>query len=270
MKNFIPHQGGLLIKNLPVDQELIPTPATSDFDFNQKKTFISEACSIGIGCLLGEVFGYKNEKSGSPIHNNFATQKGKDSISNEGSNFILPFHVEDIHTWPYAPDYVMLFCLRGCREGKALTYLLNSADIVKQLDAATLIQLRKKEYFTKPPQSFSGDADGNGIMPVLSGSEEMPFLMIEFTDTGAVTNKAQRALDAFKNACNNSPDIIEICLEQGDLLIFDNRVNIHSRSVFPAFFDGQDRWLQRTFIHDGGMRPWKTKLRTPLSNILNL
>lgn len=271
LKTEIHGKGILLIKNLPVDEPLIPTPAGSDFDFNQKKTFVSEACSVAVGSILGQTYGYKNEKKGATLHNNFPTVSGKISLSNEGSLLKLAWHSEDVHTFPYNPDFVILNCLRGCREAKAETYLLNSADIIKQLSPEIIEQLRKSEYYTTPPQSFSVDADGSGrTMPVLSGHEDMPTMHVSFNNTKGITHKAEKALQVFEEACNNSLNVITVRLAAGNLLAFDNRVNIHARNNFPAHFDGLDRWLQRLFVKDGSMRTWREKLLNSVSKTVNL
>ncbi len=37
-------------------------------------------------------------------------------------------------------------------------------------------------------------------------------------------------------------------LRPGELLIIDNRRAIHARSGFKAYYDGEDRWLQRIYV----------------------
>ena len=260
LKNGQNPKGSILMKNTPQDKNLIGTPECATFDYNTKRTFVSEALAIGVANVLGEVYAYKNEKGGSKIHNNFLTAQRLNSISNEGEH-LIPYHIEDVHTAPYHPDYVMLNCLKGHND--ANTYLINSSDIVELLTENQINQLRKFEYFTTPPQSFGGDSDGNGnLMPILSGSMEQPLLFVEFTDTRGVTHKANKCLEEFKKICiENNAISTKINLSSGELLLFDNRVNIHSRNAYREDVTSTSkRWLQRSFIKDGGLLEWKEQM----------
>jgi len=267
LKNGNNLNGALLLKNIPHDKNLVGTPELTTFDYNEKGTFVSEAFAVGIGSVLGEVYAYKNEKGGNKIHNNFLTQSGQNSVSNEGK-LLIPYHIEDVHTAPYHPDYIILNCLRGHKD--ANTYLINSSEIVKLLTQDQLHQLYKSEYFTTPPQSFGGDADGNGnLMPILSGPVEQPIMFVEFTDTKAVTHKANKCLGEFKKVCVEEVSNIEVNLSCGDLLLFDNRINIHSRNAYHEDVTSQTkRWLQRIFVKDGGLLEWKDQMFDPKSKIL--
>lgn len=40
----------------------------------------------------------------------------------------------------------------------------------------------------------------------------------------------------------------EVFLQEGDLLIIDNRRAVHGRNKFTAYYDGYDRWLQRAYV----------------------
>ena len=140
----------LLLKNFPIDHSLIPTPSDYFTMWDKKKSFTTEAVGVGIASILGEVFGYKNQKNGNLIQNNYPVFQTKRTISNESSD-ILPFHTEDIHVHPFHPDFVLLYCLRGCRENKAKTYLLHSEDIVKNL-TSDIIEGLSQDHFYIPPQ----------------------------------------------------------------------------------------------------------------------
>jgi L-asparagine oxygenase len=267
LRNGKNHNGALLLMNIPRDKNLIRTPESTNFDYKDKGTFVSEAFSVGIGSVLGEVYAYKNEKGGNKIHNNFLTQKGQNSVSNEGK-LLIPYHIEDVHAAPYHPDYVILNCLRGHKD--ANTYLINSSDIIKLLTQDQLIQLYKAEYFTTPPQSFGGDADGNGnLMPILSGTKEKPILFVEFTDTKGITHKANKCLEEFKRICVEEVASIEVNLSSGNLLLFDNRINLHSRNAYNEDVTSQTkRWLQRLFVKDGGLLEWSDQMLDSYNKIL--
>jgi hypothetical protein len=267
LKNGNNEFGAILFKNTPQDTNLIGTPEDTNFDYNSKRSFVSEAFAVGIASVLGEVYAYKNEKGGNKIHNNFLTKKGINTVSNEGM-LLIPFHIEDVHTAPFHPDYVMLNCLRGNKD--ANTYLINSSEIIKHLSEEEIIQLYKNEFYTTPPQSFGGDADGNGnLMPILSGDLKQPIMFVEFTDTRGVTHKANKVLQSFKSICMEKSSKLEVNLSSGDLLLFDNRVNIHSRNAYKEDVTSQNkRWLQRLFIKDGGLLEWRGQMLDSENKIL--
>jgi L-asparagine oxygenase len=64
----------------------------------------------------------------------------------------------------------------------------------------------------------------------------------------ALSGEADEAIKALTAACND-PDLSEsVQLRAGDLLAINNNRCAHSRSAFPALFDGRDRWLQRVYV----------------------
>jgi L-asparagine oxygenase len=40
----------------------------------------------------------------------------------------------------------------------------------------------------------------------------------------------------------------QVHLDPGSLLVINNKKVLHSRSEFPANFDGNDRWLIRSYV----------------------
>jgi L-asparagine oxygenase len=62
------------------------------------------------------------------------------------------------------------------------------------------------------------------------------------------TDEAQEALDELNNAISQS--VQDIVLEQGDLLVIDNRTTVHGRKPFAARYDGTDRWVMRLLVAD--------------------
>ena len=98
-------------------------------------------------------------------------------------------------------------------------------------------------------------------MPVLSGPADQPIMYIEFTDTRGITHKANKCLQEFQKICVENVQNIEINLSSGDLLLFDNRINIHSRNAYNEDVSSAfKRWLQRIFIKDGGLLEWKDQI----------
>ncbi|MCX4670993.1 TauD/TfdA family dioxygenase [Streptomyces sp. NBC_01381] len=71
-------------------------------------------------------------------------------------------------------------------------------------------------------------------------------LKVDFDATAALDAGAAAALerlrDAFVEASTSVP------LRSGEMVFVDNRLAIHGRSAFTPRYDGQDRWLHRTFV----------------------
>ena len=251
----IDSKGYLLIENLPVDNNLCPTPNLTN-SFN-KNTFISEACISGICQLIGDVFGYKNEKEGKLFHNIIPKQGKSKALSNEGFGVLLDLHNEDIHLYPHSPTFVSLFCLRKDRNEDAKTLLLPIKPLLASIPSDILTILRQPLFFVDPPESFGKDNKKSTALPVIDGPLDNPQVIVEFNDMQGLNSKAKKALYAFKQICYNSPHMIEVKLKPGDLLVFDNRKVIHGRTSFRPYFDGNDRWCHRMFIKTGGFWDWR-------------
>jgi len=266
-RNF-DNEGLLLIRNCPIDPNLLETPL--DTNAPNKTTFISEAMISGIGQLIGDVFGYTNEKNGALVHNICPTLTGEKKVSSEGADLPFPFHVENLNFYPYTPTHLILFCLRNDREQKARTYLLNPKKVIWNLDNEIVNVLRKNLFSVGGNDSIGIDDAREIIMPIIRGSLANPEVTIEFKDTKPLTKEAEIALNAFKNACNLSEDIVSTNLKPGEMLIIDNRKILHSRNQFKAYYDGKDRWLQRIYVSVGNLSwNWKDKLEKGKFNIVN-
>lgn len=258
MRRSFEHQGYLIIENSPMDEYLIPTPLTREWK-DQKHSYISEAFITGIGQLLGEIYGYRGEKRGALIHNNYPTRSGAVSISNEGSKVVLPMHNEDIHVFPYSPSFLLLGCLRQGIQSDVYTYILNIKHVLKELTEEDISVLRSKQFYIEAPESFEADSPSSTLIPIISGPAYTPQVSIEFTDSRGISKDARRVLEKFKEACLGSSSMKKVVLKTGDILILDNRKTLHGRSDFEASFDGSDRWCQRIFIKSGDLWDWREK-----------
>lgn len=58
------NEGYILLENLPIDIDLIPTPIEHSDVAKTKKTFTSESNLAIIGSCLGSLYGYKQESQG--------------------------------------------------------------------------------------------------------------------------------------------------------------------------------------------------------------
>jgi L-asparagine oxygenase len=137
----------LLIRNLPIDDDLPETPHDAKRSLI-KKSFVSESCLTGFSQLLGDVYGYIDEKKGELIHNvcPVKSQESKNYVS-ESSIRPLPFHTEYSY-FDFRPDYLSLYCLRSDQKQRVATTIVYVRDLVNKLSS------KETEILRKPLFSF--------------------------------------------------------------------------------------------------------------------
>jgi L-asparagine oxygenase len=241
--------GVLLIKGLPIDPGLyhVKTPSNAERSAD-KTTFVSERCLAMIGSRLGHLVSYIQEKNGD-LFQNLAPVQGCEQIqSSSGSKSRLQFHRETVFH-PYAPEYLLLLCLRADHDAIAETTYASITHALPLISANHRDLLFQPLYQTGIDYSFGNiqTIQGKGpVMPVLYGNREDPFLNYDEDLMEAMTSEAGAALEALKDAIASVYRSIK--LEVGDLLCIDNRRTVHGRSPFKPRYDGFDRWLQRSFV----------------------
>jgi L-asparagine oxygenase len=242
-------QGILLLQGLPIDPGLyhVRTPVNAQRSLD-KTTFVSERCLAMIGSRLGHLVSYIQEKNGD-LFQNLAPVKEQEQIqSSAGSKTRLQFHRETVFH-PYAPEYLLLFCLRPDHDRLAETTCASITHALPLLSDHDRDCLFQPLYRTGIDYSFGNTQTikGNGpVLPVLYGNRADPFLNYDEDLMEAITEEAQAALESLKQAIAQVYRSIK--LNTGDLLCIDNRRTVHGRSSFAARYDGFDRWLQRSFV----------------------
>lgn len=241
--------GVLLLRGLPIDPGLyhVHTPLNAQRS-TEKTTYVSERCLAMIGSRLGHLVSYIQEKNGD-LFQNLAPVKSQEKIqSSGGSKTRLQFHRETVFH-PYAPEYLLLFCLRPDHDRVAETTYASITHALPLISEAHRNLLFQPLYQTGIDYSFGNvqTVKGNGpVLPVLYGNRHDPFLNYDEDLMTAMTPEAEAALEALKNAITQVYQGIK--LEVGDLLCIDNRRTVHGRSSFVPRYDGFDRWLQRSFV----------------------
>jgi L-asparagine oxygenase len=181
------------------------------------------------------------------------------ATSSESSDVDLAFHTDfsfnpDEPDQPLThgkPDYIVLFCLRGAREGGETVYA-DARDICRHLSPAECAVLRQPLFQFSTSYSFANkrrDRPWSIPSPVLTGPDLFPEISVDLLcGSRGLTDESRRALDAVRRACA-APDVTRrVSLQPGDLLLIDNRKGAHGRSAFRASFDGCDRWLHRVYV----------------------
>jgi len=242
-------EGILLLRGLPIDPGLDRTRTPMDaMRSPEKTTHVSERCLAMIGSRLGHLVSYIQEKNGD-LFQNLAPVKGNEQVqSSGGSKTRLQFHRETVFH-PYAPEFLLLFCLRPDHDRVAETTYASIAHALPLLSAEHRERLFQPLYRTGIDYSFGNvqmTRDNGTILPVLYGRCSDPFLNYDEDLMTAMTPEAQEALDALKEAIASVYQGLK--LDVGDLLCIDNRRTVHGRSSFTPRYDGFDRWLQRAFV----------------------
>ncbi|BCL84576.1 L-asparagine oxygenase [Ktedonobacteria bacterium brp13] len=259
--------GMLLIRNLPIDQCLSPTPDDGGVA-REKTSYLSEYVLLAQMFHLGEPIGYADEKGGALIQNICPVRGKEEAQENCGSTY-LEFHTEDAFH-PHKPDFVGLLCLKPDHDHSAITAAASIRRALSLIPSKAQDILRQPLYRIRLSSSFLPDsmqAAYSDNMPVLTGDVLEPEMSVDFYGMEAQTLSGQLALKMLEDALLQVA--AEYRLMQGDLMIVDNRVAAHARTAFQPRHDGQDRWLQRLFVvHDfrssRASRPRNSHICTPL------
>jgi len=238
-----PHRSGaLLIRNSPIG-DLPPTPSTPASFVH--KDLATELTLLTVARQLGQPVGYLPEHGGRIVQNIVPTEGDADRQTSTSSRSNLMFHTETAFH-PYRPRYLLLLCLRG--DPAARTTLASVHDIVESLDDEIVDAMFEARYRTAVDASFlEGRANEFGpLMPLVSGTLDEPTFVFDADLTVGVDPLAEHVVDAVRDAIDRCQT--SVVLQPGDLLVIDNNVAVHGRSPFVARFDGNDRWLQRTFV----------------------
>jgi L-asparagine oxygenase len=252
--------GALLLRGLPLDHNLPPTPVDGCVA-PYKEGRISECAILSVAVLLGEPVAYAAEKHGALVQDVFPTAAQRESPSNESSAAPLDFHTEltfsrDAPERPLhvaSPDFVLLLGLRSPPERSARTLVIEARDLCSRLEDAVLAALRAPEFQLRAPHSFTRDGDGSRPWsppgPLLRGPPGAPSLAFDAAcGIRGLSPEADAALDALRAACNDEAAQVSVQLGPGDLLAINNTRCAHARSDYVAAFDGGDRWLQRVYV----------------------
>ncbi|MBO8192286.1 TauD/TfdA family dioxygenase [Streptomyces oryzae] len=237
--------GTLLLRNLPVETPLPPTPGDGRFPDHWSALPLSTLTQLAVMSVLGDAISYADEKEGRLVQDICPLPGAEERQENSGS-VLLDLHTEDSFH-PYRPDYLSLYCLRSGPDRNAITVTGSIRAALPLLSPLCAATLREPVYRTRFSSSF-GDAAAprhTSPRPVLSGPADDPDLCVNFFGTEAVDERGTVALDELRGAVEKV--LCGVLLQPGDLILIDNRTAVHGRTGFTPGYDGQDRWLRRCF-----------------------
>jgi L-asparagine oxygenase len=233
--------GLALLRNVPVGLVLPPTPRER-IDGDAPAMWADAVAGV-FGTLLGTVFTIDGKSAGRHIHDIFPVQ-GDECTQLGSSQAELIWHVEEAFH-PLRPTWLALLCLRGDRAVTTRVALARHLTLSPSLVA----KLRERRFKILVDETYGSLGVAAFVTTsILAGPNDDPEIVLDpaytlyedgtqAADVAAVSAAAERAH-------------ISVTLDQGDLLVFDNRRAIHARTSFAARMDGSDRWLKRVFILD--------------------
>ncbi len=239
--------GALLVQGLPSDRLLPPTP-TEPAARPVRGTYLSEFWLAVFSRGLGDQVGYAQEGGGSLFQNVIPTKENAENLSSESSRTRLDFHTE-MAFHPAMPDYLLLSCLRPAPHADADTLVAGVRGMAPLVPPVHRSALFRRAFRTGVDLSFGSPngRTGNGpLVSVFQGDPFDPLLCLDPDLMVGVDEEAGAALEAIKAVAPGCE--ARVTLRAGDLLLIDNRRAIHGRSPFTALFNGQDRWLQRSYV----------------------
>ncbi|WP_371584393.1 TauD/TfdA family dioxygenase [Streptomyces sp. NBC_01314] len=233
--------GALVLRRLPIGaSDLPPTPMVRGSV--QRVPSLPAATLLLFAAGLGDPAAFAAEKSGALVQD-VVPVPGQEEVQGNVGSVELTFHTENAFH-PHRPDYVMLLCLRADHEGLAELRTSCVRRVLPLLTPRTRAALGRPEYVTEAPPSFGPAGEGTAHA-VLTGDPDDPDWCIDEAATRGVTPEARAALAELSEVTHRTYTAVR--LRPGDLTVVDNRVTLHGRSAFTPRYDGQDRWLQRTF-----------------------
>jgi L-asparagine oxygenase len=198
--------------------------------------------------FLGHMIAYEAEGAGRLFQDMVPARASARTQTSLSSEVELEVHTEQAFSM-LRPDYLSLACLRG--DPNAHTYLLRASDIVSNVHDDVAKMLRQPLWTVGVDESFRiggyefMHGDVRGPVPIISGSDEDPFMLLDQDLMSGVDTDAQQLLDDISNLYLRHRRYHT--LASGQLLILDNNRVAHGRSDYIARFDGTDRFIIRSF-----------------------
>jgi L-asparagine oxygenase len=238
-------KGFLLFKNAPLD-EFGNTPETNHL-YVGEQTLLAKIQSLFLS-FIGHIIAYEAEGEGHLVQDIVPVKNMENNQTSVGSTIELEVHTEQAFS-RLKPDILSLGCLRG--DLNAFTYILPVGRIVEQLDSEEIELLFQPLWKTKVDLSFklNGhefiDGDVRGPLSILNGSCFDPTLVFDQDLMFGTNEFAEYMITKIVDIYYNHR--IKYNLQPGEIILVDNNRAIHGRSPFFPKYDGNDRFLVRSF-----------------------
>lgn len=229
----------VLFKNLPIPEN-IQTPENNLSHLGEST--ILARCQALFNQYTGNMLSYEAEGKGHLFQDMVPNHALKNTQTSLGSAIELELHTEQAFS-PLKPDYLCLGCIRGDKQAK--TYFLHVDAILTNLSTEYQACLKDELWTMGIDLSFilnGCNANTRGPIAIYNNNE----LIFDQDLMNGVSEKADIIKQEIINIYLTHRK--HIILEKGDLLFINNRKIVHGRSPFLPKFNGEDRFIIRSFI----------------------
>ena len=237
--------GFLLLKNIHLN-ESVDTPKTNKL-YVGEQTLLAKIQCVMLS-FIGHIIAYEAEGEGHLVQDIVPVKNMENNQTSVGSTIELEVHTEQAFS-RLKPDVLSLGCLKG--DLNAFTYILPVGRIIDNVDREEIEMFFQPLWKTKVDLSFklNGhefiDGDVRGPLSILNGSFFDPTLVFDqdlmFGTTELAKDMITKIVDIYYN------HRIKYNLQPGEIILIDNNRAIHGRSSFFPKYDGNDRFLVRSF-----------------------
>jgi L-asparagine oxygenase len=238
--------GFLLIRTIPIDDELEPTPLGNNHKIGEKTT-LAKIQSILIS-VMSEMISYEAEGYGRLFQDVVPIKSMENEQTSLGSNKELEIHTEQAFS-KLRPDILSLACLRSNPYAK--TYTLPVHKIIENMNPEEILMLREPLWNTGVDLSFKLhgkefiEGDVRGPLSIIHGLEKDPLLLFDQDLMSGITEESHFMIKKIINIYGEHR--IAHVLQPGEIIFIDNNRAVHGRSPFSPKYDGKDRFLVRCF-----------------------
>ena len=235
--------GALLIRNLPNDTFVI-TPKDNTQHFGE--TTILARIQALFNEYMGHMVSYEAEGDGYLFQDMVPNKELRKTQTSLGSTVELELHTEQAFS-DYRPDYLSLACIKGDKH--AYTFFLHVNQILEQLTKKEIHYLEKEKWKIGVDMSFAlngCDFVARGPLSILKKHGNHYDLVFDQDLLIGQTKNSSKMIDEIVDIyykCRNA-----YILQSGEILLLDNHKVVHGRSVYQPKFDGNDRFIIRSFI----------------------
>lgn len=258
----------LIINGVPVQERLPETPQGYGDD---TEVLFSDAMLLGAMLLAGvRPIAYSYENHGRVMRNVAPSKLAEETVSSHGAKLALQWHTDNAYAFEDgfrsprssgefvrpigspSPRYLCFVVLRNrdATGNPVPTELLPVDEILAALPERLIRMLRRPIYEIKP--GSSNQRASMRQMPLLESCPRTGVSWLRFNanegQTLGLTQPARRAVAEMTERIEQMGSrSIPICLEPGELLLFDNYRVLHRRKAFDPGDFSQARWLRRCF-----------------------
>jgi len=235
--------GALLIRNLP-NEPFVITPKDNKEHVGEF-TILANVQAL-FNEYMGHMVSYEAEGDGYLFQDMVPNKELSKTQTSLGSNVELELHTEQAFS-DYRPDYLSLACIKG--DTNAYTFFLHVNQIIEQMTDEEICYLGNKNWKIGVDMSFAlngCDFAARGPLSILKYNGQHYDLVFDQDLLMAETKTANKIIDEIVDIyykCRNG-----YVLQPGEILMLDNHKVVHGRSVFQPRFDGNDRFIVRSFI----------------------